>query len=830
MVDFRYVPPWPGIRCPYAMNTDPKVVYEFGPFRMDPEKQVLLRDGELIAVTPKAFETLLVLVRRGREVISKEELLKEIWPDSFVEESNLSQHIFKLRKALGDTLEGEHYIVTLPGRGYRFAVPVRTITDGGDVLIAQTRSRAQIVIEEHAPEPVRTQPALPPPSHSKPKWRRKWLLLAGAATAIAGLGLLLLLRHHQTVPLNARDSNVVAPGPWGFLTFFHRNKTLTETDKVVLADFVNSTGDPVFDGTLRQGVAVQLEQSPFWSVISEQRMQQTLRMMGRPADARINLETAREICARTGSAAVIAGSIASLGTHYVLGLSAESCRNGDVLDEEQVQAARKEDVLGALDKTAIRLRSKLGESINSVQKFATTVEDATTPSLEALKAYSLGRKMFFEKGNVAALPFLQRAVELDPTFALAYRALGAMYGNLNQSARMAENVRKAYELREKVSERERFYIEAHYYWVGTGELEKAIPAYELWRQTYPTDYALYVHLAAIYIRLGNLEKALEESRESVRLEPNSGINQSVLCLAYIYLDRLDEAEAVLKQAEERKLESEGLPGARYGLAFLKGDTAQMAHTLSAAMGKPGTEDVLLDAQANTEAWHGRWKGARQLTRRAMSSAQQNDAKETAAWYEARTALGEVESGMREEARSDAYAAIKLASNRDVLERAALILALAGDTAAAEKLAAELDRTFPLDTLVQRYWLPAIGAALALQHKDPKRAVELLRVLGPIELGDQGDLFPIYLRGEAYLMLRDGNAAAAEFQKFLDHRGRVGNSPWGALARLQLARACALSGDKTKATIAYQDFLTLWKDADPDIPVLKQAKGEYAKLQ
>jgi eukaryotic-like serine/threonine-protein kinase len=808
MVDFRYVLPWPVIRCPYTMNTDPKVVYEFGPFRMDPEKQILQRDGELITVTPKAFETLLVLVRRGREVVTKEELLKEIWPDSFVEEANLSQHIFKLRKALGDTVEGERYIVTLPGRGYRFAVPVRTITEDGAVLIAQMRSRAQIVIEEHAPEPVDSLPALPPPSRFKPKW----LLPTAIGAAIVGLGLLLVLRHNQV------------------LTFFHRSRALTETDTVVLADFANSTGDPVFDSTLRQGLAVQLEQSPFWSVISEQRMQQTLRLMDRPPDARINLQTAREICARTGSAAVIEGSIASLGTQYVLGLRAESCRNGDVLAEEQAQAARKEDVLGALDKTATRLRSKLGESLSSVEKYATPAEEITTPSLDALQAYSLGRKVFFEKGNTPALPYLQRAVELDPNFAIAYRALAAMYGNLNQSDRMAENVRKAYELREKVSERERFYIESSYYWMGTGELEKAIPADELWRQSYPRDYALYVHLGAIYIRLGNLEKALEETRESVRLEPNSGINYTVVCLAYISLDRLDEAEAVLKQAEERKLESEGLPGARYRLAFLKGDTAQMAHTVSAAMGKPGTEDVLLDAQADTEAWHGRWKDARQLTRRAVSSAEQNDARETAAWYEARTALGEVESGMREEARSDADAAIKLASNRDVLERVALALALAGDTAAAEKLAAELDRKFPLDTLVQRYWLPAIGAAVALQHKNPKRAVELLRVSGPIELGDQGDLSPIYLRGEAYLMLRDGSAAAAEFQKFIDHRGRVGNFPWGALARLQLARACALSGDKTKAKIAYQDFLALWKDADPDIPILKQAKVEYAKLQ
>jgi eukaryotic-like serine/threonine-protein kinase len=790
------------------MNADPKVVYEFGPFRMDPDKQVLLRDGQLIAVTPKAFETLLVLVRRGREVVSKDELLKEVWPDSFVEEANLSQHIFKLRKALGDTHEGERYIITLPGRGYRFAVPVRTLTEGGEVLIAQMRSRAQIVIEERAPEPVETQPALPPPADAKPKWR-KWPLRSAIATAIAIAGLGLLLRHHLTL---------------------NRKGTLTETDTVVLADFANSTGDPVFDGTLRQGMEVQLEQSPFWSVISEQRMQQTLRLMARPADARINLETAREICARTGSAAVIEGSIASLGTHYVLGLRAENCRSGNVLAEEQAQATRKEDVLGALDKTAIRLRSKLGESLSSVEKYATPVEDATTPSLDALNAYSLGRRVFFEKGNTAALPYLERAVELDPDFAIAYRALGATYHNLYQPVRMAENLRKAYELREKVSGRERFYIESSYYWMGTEELEKAIAADELWRQSYPRDYALYVHLGVIYRLLGNLEKALEEARESVRLEPNSGVNDTNLCFGFIDLNQLDEAEAVVKQAAERKLENEGLLVARYRIAFLKRDTAQMAHTVSAAMGKPGTEDALLDAQANTEAWHGRWKDARQLTRRAMTSAEQNDAKETAAGYEARTALGEVESGMREEGRSDAYAAIKLASNREVLERVALALAMAGDTAAAGKLAAQLDRTFPLDTLVQRYWLPAIGAAVALQHKDAKRAVELLQVTGPIELGDDGDSFPIYLRGEAYLILRDGNAAAAEFQKFIDHRGRVWNLPGGALARLQLARACALSGDKTKARIAYQDFLTLWKDADPDLPVLKQAKVEYAKLQ
>ena len=786
--------------------TDAKVVYEFGPFRMDPDKQVLLRDGQLIAVTPKAFETLLVLVRRGREAISKEELLKEIWPDSFVEEANLSQHIFKLRKALGDTLEGERYIVTLPGRGYRFAVPVHTITEGGDVLVAQMRSRAQILIEEQVPELGEPQAAaLPPPAHPKPKWLLRSAV--AAAIAIGCIGLLLLLRHHST-----------------------RTRALNETDTVVLADFANSTGDPVFDGTLRQGMAVQLEQSPFLSVISERRMEQTLRLMGRPADERLNLEVAREICQRTGSAAIIDGSIASLGSQYVLGLRAENCRNGDVLDEQQVRAARKEDVLGALDKAVTRLRTRLGESLSSLQKFDTPVEEATTPSLEALKAYSLGRKVFFAKGNAAALPFLERAVELDPNFAIAHRALGQVYGNLTQRGRMEFHLRKAYELRLKVSERERFYIEANYYWNGTGELEKAIPAYELWRQTYPRDYALYVHLGVIYASLGNLEKALEEAKESVRLEPNVENNYGNVSNDYIFLNHLDQAEMVLEQAREHGFEGEYTVRLRYDLGFLKRDRARMEQAMAAAAGNPGIEYTLLEKQASTQAWYGRWKDFRQSTGRAMESATRNNAAETAAFYEAKAALIEVEAGNTKQGRADANAAIKLAPNGDVLAISALALALAGDTAAAEKLAAELNHTYPVNTLMQRYRLPTVKAAVALQRKQPQRAIELLQVTSPLELGADGWLLPAYLRGKAYLMLHQGNAATSEFQKFMDRWGLVRDFPWAAFARLQSARAFRLSGDKPKARAAYQDFLTLWKDADPDIPVLKQAKAEYAKLQ
>jgi tetratricopeptide (TPR) repeat protein/predicted Ser/Thr protein kinase len=614
----------------------------------------------------------------------------------------------------------------------------------------------------------------------------------------------------------------------GYL-YLHRTPRLTDKDTIVLADFANSTGDPVFDGTLRQGLAVQLEQSPFLSLISDQRVQQVLRLMGQSPDARLTPELARDLCQRTASAAVLDGSIASLGSEYILGLRATNCHTGDIIGEEQVRATGKEQVLPALDKAAGKLREKLGESAKSLQAFDTPLEQATTPSLEALQAYSLGRKMFYTKGEAAAVPFLKRAVELDPNFAMAYRALAAN-GSLDQPNLMAANVRKAYELRDKVSERERFFIEASYYWYATGELEKAMPVYALWQQTYPRDYSLYVHLGEIYRILGDLDKSLDNARECMRLEPNRANNNEDLITAYINLNRLDEAEAASQQAEQRNLESEGLLAIRYQLAFVNGDATRAAQTLSKAMGKPGIEDRLLAVQSDTEAWYGRFNSARALTRRAMESAERNDAKEISASYQAEAALREAEAGNREQARADASAAVKLAANQDVLATAALALARAGDTAAAEKLATELDKTHPVDTIVQRYRLPTIRAAMALQRKNPNQAIELLQQTSPIELGDVGWLLPVYLRGEAYLMLGDGNRAAAEFQKFIDHRGLVANFPGGALARLGLARAYAMTGDTAKAKAAYQDFLTLWKGADPDVPILNEAKAEYAKLK
>jgi len=661
---------------------------------------------------------------------------------------------------------------------------------------------------------------------------------------------------------------LVAAAIGGTLYFRSRQAMarLTDKDTIVLSDFDNKTGDSVFDDTLKQGLSVQLEQSPFLALVSERKVNETLKLMGRPAGDRLTPLVTQEVCLRTGSKAILTGSIAGLGSQYVIGLKAENCNTGDVLAEAQEQAAGKEAVLKALDAAAVSLRGKLGESLSSVQKYATPLEEATTPSLEALKAYSLGLKTYYAKEETAALPFLKRAVDLDPNFAMAYAWMSSDYRDLNEVGRAAENARKAYGLREKVSERERFWIDGEYYLNATGELEKAAQTYELWTQTYPRDDMAYAVLGFICTLLGNYEKALEQFREALRLNPNGVIGYVTVAFAYTALNRLDEAEAVYKQAEERKLEDEVLLECRYWLAFLKGDAAQMAQLLSAAMGKPGAEDLLLATQADTEGWYGKLKNAQELTGRAMDSAQHNDAKESTAGYQAEAALREVESGNREQARAEAKAALKLAPNRDVRAMAALALARAGDTAGAEKLAAELDKTFPLDTLVQRYWLPTIRAALALERKDPNRAIELLKVASTIELGSiTADLTiflcPAYLRGEAYLMLHDGNRAAAEFQKFIDHRGLVVNFPWGALARLGLARAYALEAGVgaplvgtlvpapiqsvpgreghpqgvplqdalAKARAAYQDFLALWKDADPDIPIFKEAKAEYAVI-
>jgi serine/threonine protein kinase/tetratricopeptide (TPR) repeat protein len=627
---------------------------------------------------------------------------------------------------------------------------------------------------------------------------------------------------------------VVLPAIAGWLYFARRARALTNKDTIVVSDFENKTGDTVFDDTLRQGLSVQLEQSPFLSMISDSKVNQTLKMMGRPAGDRLTPEVTREVCQRTGSKAMLTGTIAGLGSQYVIGLKAVNCQSGDLLAEAQEQATGKEGVLKALDAAAARLRSKLGESLSNVQQFDTPLEQVTTSSLEALQAYTQSWVVYREKGDIASIPLLKRAIELDPNFARAYVALGVRYGNVSETGLAATNLKKAYELRDRVSEKEKLAIMAMYYLAATGELQKSNELYETWAQTYPRDAHPHVDLGSNYVTLGNYESSVTESSEALRLDdgnPNTYFN---LAQAYLALGRFDDANATLDQAAVRRINAPNLYEARYWIGFLQDDRKVMQREVAAMTGRLGGEDVLLWVESNTEAWNGKLKNARELTRQAMDSAQQNDAKETAAGYQVVSALREVEAGDRREAQAEANAAIKLPPNRDVRAMAALVLARSGDTDGAEKLLAELAKTFPLDTLVEGYWLPTIRAAVALGRNDPKQAVELLNETKPIELGQPTNLSvalaPVYVRGEANLALGDGDRAAAEFQKFIDHRGVVINFPWGALARLGLARAYALQGDTAKARAAYQDFLTLWKDADPDVPILKQAKAEYTKLQ
>ena len=764
------------------------MVYRFHQFEVDDGEFRLSEDGTPVQVEPKALRLLVYLIENRNRLVRKQELLDKVWPDAMVTENALTRAVGLLRKALNEDSRVPRYLETVPTVGYRFIAMV---------TVANEKSEAGPVAPQ---DPIAAQVE----DGAGIRAPKRWVLLC-AMVALA----------------------VVAAGT--FLFFHHGRKILAAADTVVLADFDNSTGDPVFDGTLRQGMAVQLEQSPYLSLITDGRIQQVLQQMGQPADARLTPAIAREICERTSSAAVLDGSIAPLGSQYVLGLRATDCQSGKVLAEEQVQAARKEDVLNALDQMAGKFRTQVGESLTTVEKYDTPLAEATTPSLEALKAFSLGLNKLRAGANTEAIAFLSRAVELDPNFAQAYAVMSVAYASQSEPELGAESSRQAYKLRDRVSERERLRIEANYYLHGTGELEKAVSSFELLLQTYPRDAYFHDALGFLYRRLGNNERAIEEFREALRLDPNEAYVYQNLATSLVNFNRLDEAEAVYKLGDERNRPDAGRPRSLYLLAFLKGDQARMTQLAASVAGKRGVEDAMLDAQADTEAWYGRLRSARGFTQRAMDSALNNGAKETAAGHQVKAALFEAESGEWEQGRIDTNAAMKLAPNRDVRLMAALALAQAGDTASAEKLAAGLDKDLPLDTLVQRYWLPSIRAAIALQRNDPNRAVELLQVTSATELGPQG-LFTIYLRGEAYLMLHDGNRAAAEFQKFIDHRGMVRNSPSGALARLGLARAYAMQGDTTKARTAYQDFLTTWKDADPDLPILIQAKTEYAKLQ
>jgi tetratricopeptide (TPR) repeat protein len=616
----------------------------------------------------------------------------------------------------------------------------------------------------------------------------------------------------------------------------HRRKALTEKDTVILADFTNTTGDPVFDGTLRQGLTSQLEQTPFLTLISDSTIAHTLTLMSKPKTAQLTPELSREVGQRVGAAATIDGSISALGTEYVVSLKAVNCRDGNLLAQEQETATGKEQVLKALAQAATKLRQRLGESLASVQKYDALPEDITTSSLEALQAYAMGnRATDVDNDYLAAIPFFQRAVALDPNFAMAYLMLGESYQPQGELALAAENTRKAYDLRERTSDHERLNIAAFYEIVVTGDLEAARRSYELIAQTYPRDEAAQVLLWYIHLICGDYARADAAAKRGFEINPDSSNNYVSLMYCDQYLGRYDQAKAAAEQSRAKKLSSPWYPLILYVVDFLQNDPAGMAKQATETQGIPGVEDQMFFVESETAADHGQFGQARELTRRAADSARRAQEKETAAEYEGHNSVREGLVGLMDFAKEDAQSALATIKGKHGEGFSAIAFALAGDVANANRAIDDLTKRFPQNTVVQTRYLPMARSALALNSGNAQAAIEALSPAVPYELGHTNEdftfaLYPMYFRGQAYLTAKNGAAAAGEFQKILDHSGIVGNEPIGALAHLGLGRAYALSGDSAKAKFAYQDFFALWKNADPDVSLLRQAKAEYAKLQ
>ena len=776
-------------------------IVRFGDFELDLRSYQVRRSGQVLKLERIPLEVLCLLVERRGQLVAREEIIEKLWGKNvFLDTDNaINTAIRKIRQVLKDDPEQPRFVQTVTGRGYRFIAQVAEV---GAPKIAETMAvQQQPVSSVEAPAGI----------------EKRWRVILPATLAVLALS------------------------SAGYF-YLRRAPKLTDKDTIVLADFSNSTGDPVFDSTLREGLAVQLEQSPFLSLISDDRIQQVLKLMAKPADTRLTPEVSREICERTASAAVLDGSIASLGSQYVLTLRAKDCRSGDVLDEEQVQAGRKEDVLNALSQIASGFRTRVGESLSTVKSHDIPLAEATTPSLEALRAYSVGWQVSFSSGSAASVPFFQRAIEIDPNFASAYAGLGRMYGDIGETVLSAQNLRKAYELRSRAGDQEKFFISVNYDLQATGNLEKARQTCDLWAKAYPRAWLPHALLSgAIYTSLGKYEQSIEHGKIATGIDPDFSIGYANLALSYMALERLDEAETTLQRAFDRKLETPDLFVLRYAIAFVKDDKGAMERVAAETREKTGVDDWMANSAGFVLAYSGHLEEARKMSRRAADLARKAERRDTEALYEVDEAVREALFGNASTARQKAESALELSKSRDVEYGAAFALALSGDSSRSQALTEDLARRFPEDTRVQFTYVPTLRGLLTLNHSQPANAVALLQTTIPYELGmpseggseyllGAGNLYPAYVRGLAYLAAHQGTEAAAEFQKILNHRGIVVSDPIGALARLRLGRAYALSGDKAKAKSAYQDFLSLWKNADPEIPILKLANAEYTKLQ
>ena len=778
-------------------DAEDRGAYRFGPFYLDVRERRLSRDAEVIPLRVKVFDTLRVLVENAGRLVTKQELLDAVWPGTIVEENNLNHNVSVLRKALGEKATGQQYIETVPRVGYRFVAPVETVA-----LETQPSAGAPTV---------GTDPAAAPTAPSRT--RRRPLRLALAFLTVAALAVALyLVRFRPSEP------------------------PLTEKDTVLIADFGNTTGDDVFDGPLRNAVAVGLGQSPFLNILSEERVRETLRYIGRLPDERVTPDLAREIARRQGVRVLLTGSIASLGSHYVLNLEAVSAASGETVAREQVEAESREKILVRLGEAVTRLRKKLGESLASIERFSAPIEQATTASLEAFKAYDLGRQKHFAGRYFDAIPLYRRAVELDPDFAMAHAALGITYGTAREYDLAAHFSQRAFDLRDRVSEREKFYISARYYMDVLDDGDRAIEVLELWKQTYPRDFVPHTNLSARYCAIGRYQEGLEDAREGLRLNPDAGVAYAAVAHNSLCLGRYDEAATVIEQAVARKLEPPYSRYMMYAIAFVKGDAAAMQQQVDRVVGTPA-EAGMLSMQSVTAAYAGRVGQARELTNRAIELARSRDLEESAGLYAAGEALWETAYGNWQAGKNAATRSLALSRGRFALSWNALAVAMCGDSLLATKLTDEMVARFPQDSFFKASWLPMIHAALSLRRRDPAAAVERLQTAARVELGTNAALWPAYLRGLAYLDQGAAAEARVEFKKILDHKGVLIPKDFNPaaitlypLAYLGTARAAARAGDVDAARSAYEALFELWQEADADLAILRAAQREYRQLE
>ena len=800
----------------------------FDIWELDLRSQELITGDRKVRLHTQPFRLLQFLLERSGEVAKREEIQSKLWTDdtNVDFEHGINVAVRTLRKLLGDAKNKPRYIETIPRLGYRFLVPAEWLPDPSSEPLTLLQG-----------EQAGLSRALPAPYSSALATRPYGAVVSGASKGpIRADSPKLVSRVWKLAAL----TSVLAVAAFAGLYYrSHRLRPLTGQDSVVVADFGNDTGDAVFDGTLRQGLSAQLEQSPFLNLVSDARIARTLSLMSKPKGATLTPSLAHEVCLRIGSAATIEGSIARLGSHYVLGIKALDCRTGDELADEQVVANDKEHVLTALGRATTSLRRKLGESLATLQKYDVPLEDVTTPSLDALEAYSRGYRQLNLDDYPDAISLAKRATALDANFATAYMLQGIASRDMGDSKGAAANVSTAYKLRGRVSERERFNIESMYAAFVTGDMEAARNEHKIWAQLYTQDSIPPGRLANIDLTMGEYEEAIIEYRTALSLDPDNGMQYVNLANAYTFIDRLDQTEAALRDAEARHVNPVAIDDILYYLAFLRHDAAAMDKIASRLLKQPNYEDQILNFESDSAAYTGHLAKGRELSEAAIAAAEHADEKELAAGYAAESALRDALAGNAQIAKFQARRALSMSDASQAEAVAAITLALAGEAAQAERVAAELNKRFPQDTAVQFNYLPVIHAAAAL----PKDAAKALHAIAPgqrYELGWMGNNldfngYPVYFRAEALLANHQATAAAAEFQKIIDHPGVVLNEPIAALAYLGLARAYALDAQsgpayREKARTAYQNFLSLWKDADPHIPIYEQAKAEYTKLQ